>query len=300
VGPAISASRIDLHLHTTASDGRLPPSALVTLAAQVGLDVMSVTDHDTIAGLAEAREAAASRGIRLVDGIEMTAIDDGRDVHVLGYFFDPEDGTFNQFLRTQRLARVERVYEIARRLASLGCAIDVEALLRAVPGDSGRSVGRPAVADALVAAGHAVDRRDAFDRLLASGRPAFVPRRGPDVAEVVATIAAAGGIASLAHPGLMGVDERIPGYAAVGLSAIEVRHRDHNEDDEARYRSLAQQLGLAVSGGSDFHGEHDARDGSTSVPGEVTLAPSDFAILEARRSHVPSSRDDARKANPSA
>ncbi len=300
MGPAVSASRIDLHLHTTASDGRLPPSALVALAAQVGLDVMSVTDHDTIAGLAEAREAAASRGIRLVDGIEMTAIDDGRDVHVLGYFFDPEDGTFNQFLRTQRLARVERVYEIARRLASLGCAIDVEALLRAVPGDSGRSVGRPAVADALVAAGHAVDRRDAFDRLLGSGRPAFVPRRGPDVAEVVATIAAAGGIASLAHPGLMGVDERIPGYAAVGLSAIEVRHRDHNEDDEARYRSLAQQLGLAVSGGSDFHGEHDARDGSTSVPGEVTLAPSDFAILEARRPHVPSPRDDARKANPSA
>ena len=300
MGPAVSASRIDLHLHTTASDGRLPPSALVALAAQVGLDVMSVTDHDTIAGLAEAREAAASRGIRLVDGIEMTAIDDGRDVHVLGYFFDPEDGTFNQFLRTQRLARVERVYEIARRLAALGCAIDVEALLRAVPGDSGRSVGRPAVADALVAAGHAVDRRDAFDRLLGSGRPAFVPRRGPDVAEVVATIAAAGGIASLAHPGLMGVDERIPGYAAVGLSAIEVRHRDHNEDDEARYRSLAQQLGLAVSGGSDFHGEHDARDGSTSVPGEVTLAPSDFAILEARRPHVPSSSDDARKANPSA
>ena len=298
--PASSAPRIDLHLHTTASDGRLPPSALVALAAQVGLDVMSVTDHDTIAGLAEAREAAASRGIRLVDGIEMTAVDDARDVHVLGYFFDPEDETFNQFLRTQRRARVERVYEIASRLSSLGCAIDVEALLRAVPGDSGRSVGRPAVADALVAAGHAVDRRDAFDRLLGSGRPAFVPRRGPDVAEVVATLAAAGGIASLAHPGLMGVDERIPGYAAVGLSAIEVRHRDHNEDDEARYRSLAQQLGLGVSGGSDFHGEYDARDGSTSVPGEVTLAPSDFALLEARRPQAPSSPDDARKANPSA
>ena len=300
MGPVSSASRIDLHLHTTASDGRLTPSALVALAAQVGLDVMSVTDHDTIAGLAEAREAAAGRGIRLVDGIEMTAVDDGRDVHVLGYFFDPEDEKFNQFLRTQRLARVERVYEIARRLASLGSGIDVEALLEAVPGDSGRSVGRPAVADALVAAGHAVDRCDAFDRLLGSGRPAFVPRRGPDVAEVVATIAAAGGIASLAHPGLMDVDERIPGYAAAGLSAIEVRHRDHDEDDEARYRTLAQQLGLGVSGGSDFHGEYDARDGSTCVPGQVTLAPSDFSLLEARRPIVPSPGDRAPKANPSA
>jgi predicted metal-dependent phosphoesterase TrpH len=230
----------------------------------------------------------------------LSTADDARDVHVLGYFFDPEDEKFNQFLRTQRLARVERVYEIARRLASLGFAIDVEALLRAVPGDSGRSVGRPAVADALVAAGHAADRRDAFDRLLGSGRPAFVPRRGPDVAEVVATIAAAGGIASLAHPGLMGLDECIPGYAAAGLSAIEVRHREHNEEDEARYRALAQQLGLGVSGGSDFHGEYDARDGSTCVPGDVTLAPSDFALLEARRPLVPSPRAGARKANPSA
>ncbi len=262
---------------------------------------MSVTDHDTIAGLAEARAAAESRGIRLVDGIEMTAIDDGRDVHVLGYFFDPEDEEFNSFLRTQRLARVERVHEIAGRLASLGCAIDVEALLRSVPGESGRSIGRPAVADALIAAGHAVDRRDAFDRLLGSGRPAFVPRRGPGVAEVVATIAAAGGIASLAHPGLMGVDERIPAYAAAGLSAIEVRHRDHNEDDEARYRALAQQLGLAVSGGSDFHGEYEARDGSSCVPGAVTLAPADFARLEARcRPLVPSPRDGTPKANPPA
>ena len=285
--PAGSASRIDLHLHTTASDGRLTPSALVALAAQVGLDVMSVTDHDTIAGLAEARAAAESRGIRLVDGIEMTAVDDGRDVHVLGYFFDPEDEEFNSFLRTQRRARVERVHEIAGRLASLGCAIDVEALLRSVPGESGRSVGRPAVADALVAAGHAVDRRDAFDRLLGSGRPAFVPRRGPDVAEVVATIAAAGGIASLAHPGLMGVDERIPGYAAAGLSAIEVRHRDHNEDDEARYRALAQQLGLGVSGGSDFHGEYEARDGSTSVPGAVD---SRTRRLRASRGALPPAR----------
>jgi hypothetical protein len=98
----------------------------------------------------------------------------------------------------------------------------------------------------------------------------------------------------------MDVDERIPGYAAAGLSAIEVRHRDHDEDDEARYRTLAHQLGLGVSGGSDFHGEYDARDGSPCVPGQVTLAPSDFSLLEARRPIVQSPGDRARKANPSA
>ena len=230
---------IDLHLHTTASDGRLRPLALVALAAEVGLRVVSVTDHDTVAGLAEAREAADAHGIRLVNGIEITAVDCGRDVHVLGYFFDAADADLARFLEAQRAARIERVREIAVRLQALDCAIDVEALLAATPSASGRSVGRPLVADALVAAGHAVDRRDAFDRLLGDDRPAFVPRCGPDVARVVEAIAKAGGVASLAHPGLVGVDDRIPGYAASGLPAIEVRHRDHTPSDEARYRRLA-------------------------------------------------------------
>ena len=273
----------------------------MALAAQVGLRVLSVTDHDTVAGLAEAREAAAAHGLRLVNGIEMTAVDSGHDVHILGYFFDAADAALAQFLGVQRLARIERVREIGARLAALNCAIDVEALLAATPTSSGRSVGRPLVADALVAAGHALDRRDAFDRLLGSDGPAFVPRCGPGVAEVIETIAQAGGLASLAHPGLLGADDRIPGYAASGLSAIEVRHRDHSPTVEAHYRRLATALGLARSGGSDFHGEHDARDGTKASPGSVTLGAEDFADLESRR------RDRAgvidgfqRKATPSA
>lgn len=291
---------IDLHLHTTASDGRLRPLALVALAADVGLRVVSVTDHDTVAGLAEAREAADAHGLRLISGIEITAVDSGRDIHVLGYFFDAADADLLGFLEAQRAARIERVREIALRLQSLDCAIDLDALLAATPSASGRSVGRPLVADALVAAGHAVDRRDAFDRLLGDSRPAFVPRCGPDVARVVEAIARAGGVASLAHPGLVGVDDRIPGYAASGLLAIEARHRDHSPSDEARYRRLAATLDLAVSGGSDFHGEHDSRDGTVSRPGSVTLSADDFAALEARRpAPVPSSHRD-RKANPHA
>ena len=291
---------IDLHLHTTASDGRLRPLALVALAAQAGLRVVSVTDHDTVVGLAEARLAADVHGVRLVNGIEITAVDCGRDVHVLGYFFDAEDADLARLLEAQRAARIERVRAIAIRLQSLDCAIDLDTLLAATPAGSGRSVGRPLVADALVAAGHAVDRRDAFDRLLGDNRPAFVPRCGPDVARVVEVIAKAGGVASLAHPGLVGVDDRIPGYAASGLSAIEVRHRDHSPSDEARYRRLAATLDLAVSGGSDFHGEYDARDGSVSGPGSVTLSAEDFAALEARRPARVATSDDARKANPDA
>jgi predicted metal-dependent phosphoesterase TrpH len=291
---------IDLHLHTTASDGRLRPLALVALASEVGLCVVSVTDHDTVAGLAEAREAAEVHGLRLVNGIEITAVDRGRDVHVLGYFFDASDVSLARFLESQRAARIDRVREIAIRLESLGCAIDVDALLAATPSASGRSVGRPLVADALVAAGHVVDRRDAFDRLLGDNRPAFVPRCGPDVARVVEAIASAGGVASLAHPGLVGVDDRIPGYAESGLLAIEVRHREHSPSDEARYRQLASTLDLAMSGGSDFHGEHDSRDGAVSGPGSVTLSAEDFAALEARRLSAAPANDAAAKANPPA
>jgi predicted metal-dependent phosphoesterase TrpH len=279
---------IDLHLHTTASDGLLPPASLVARAADAGLRIISVTDHDTVAGLADARRAAATRGLRLVDGIEITAIEDGRDVHVLGYFFDPEDRDLGAFLDRQRANRIERVREIGVRLRALNLAIDLETLLEAAAREAGRSVGRPLVADALVAAGHAVDRRDAFDRLLSAGGPAFVPRSGPPVDRVIDAIAAAGGIASLAHAGLTRVDARIPAFVDAGLSAIEVRHRDHDAATEARYRDLAQALGVAVSGGSDFHGLTERLENGVAAAafGAVTLSQEDFARLEARRTHA--------------
>jgi 3',5'-nucleoside bisphosphate phosphatase len=267
---------IDLHLHTTASDGKLRPSEVVARGAAAGLRVISVTDHDTVAGLTEARDSARALDVRLVDGIEITAIECERDVHVLGYFFDPTDTHLASFLEAQRADRVERVREIAARLSGLGYDVEVEALIAAALACTGRSVGRPMLADALVAAGYVADRSEAFDRLLGNNKPAFVPRRGPAVARVIAIIAAAGGIASLAHPGLLRLDEHIPRFAASGLAAIEVRHREHDEAAEARYRALAASLGLAVSGGSDFHGE------PATNPGSVTLAVEDFQALEAR------------------
>ena len=273
---------IDLHLHTTASDGRLAPAAVVALAADRGLQIIAVTDHDTVAGLDEARDAARARGLRLVDGIEVTAVECGRDVHVLGYFFDPEDAALAGFLERQRGARIERVREIGARLGALGVRIDVAALIAAAA-TAGRSIGRPAIADALVAAGHAADRHDAFERWLGAGAAAFVARCGPSLGEVVEAIVGARGIASLAHPGLLRLDEDIPRFVACGLAAIEARHRDHDTDAEARYRHIAAALDLAVSGGSDFHGEHErSRSGAASYPGAVSLGADDFAALESR------------------
>ena len=273
---------IDLHLHTTASDGRLDPAALVSLAARSGLRVIAVTDHDTVAGLADARRAADREHLRLVDGIEITAVESGRDVHVLGYFLNPSDRGLARFLEQQRATRVDRTREIGKRLCDLGYAIDVDGLLDAVA-CGGRSIGRPAIADALVASGHAIDRQDAFDRWLGEDGPAYVARKGPSLADVVAAIAAAGGIASLAHPGVLGIDAEIPAFASAGLQAIEACHRDHDAAAEARYRAMASSLGLAVSGGSDFHGEHErVRSGIQARPGSVVLPEDDFAALEAR------------------
>ena len=275
---------IDLHLHTTASDGRLTPAALVDHAAAAGIRVIGVTDHDTTAGLREAADAARRAGLRLVDGIEITAIENGRDVHVLGYFIDPASPMLQEFLQAQRNERLRRIQLMAQRLGALGCPVDADALIEEAAQSPGRTVGRPLLADALVAAGYAASRRDAFDRLLAEGRPAFVPRSGATVRAVVDIVRAARGIASLAHPGLTKVDRDIPRFAAEGLTAIEVWHSDHDAEMQARYHALATELGLAMSGGSDYHADeshHAAGLGLVTLPAEA------FSALEARAMAAP-------------
>ena len=274
---------IDLHLHTTASDGRLAPADLVALAASAGLTILGVTDHDTTAGLAEARAAADPLGVRVIDGLEITAVETGRDVHVLGYFFDPENAGLGSFLLAQRAVRVRRVREIGHRLASLGCAVDLDAILTEVEAQPGRSIGRPRLADALVEAGHARDRSDAFNRWLGAGRPGFVARRGPSVAQVVEIVGAAGGITSMAHPGLTGMDDQIERFAASGLVALEARHSEQDMTTEMRYRRMAASMGLLVSGGSDFHADPSYHIGALGI---VALPPVDFAALEARASSL--------------
>jgi len=278
---------IDLHLHTTASDGRLPPAQLVARVAAAGITTMSVTDHDTVAALAEVGAEAAARGIRLVPGIEITSVAEERDVHLLGYFFDPASTALLAFLEGQRAQRVSRVREIGARLAGLNMPIDVEALVTTAAQRPGTSVGRPQIARALVAAGHVASVAEAFERWLANGLPAFVPRTGPSPATVVAAIHAAGGIASFAHPAVTRRDALIGPLAESGLDAIEVYHSDHLPEDVQQYRGLAQRLGLLVSGGSDFHGEDpqtpvERSRARRSTLGAVMLPPDDLAALEQR------------------
>ena len=265
---------IDLHTHTTASDGSLAPAALIDAARAAGLRVISITDHDTTAGFETVMDTAARAGVELVPGIEISAVGDGRDVHVLGYFIDPSSSTLRAFLARQRADRVRRVEEMTRRLAALGCPISRDAMLETVA--SGRSVGRPQIAAALVDAGYVQTRDEAFERFLEQGGPAYVPRQGVAPEEVVAIVHAAGGLASLAHPGVTRRDDRIAALAAAGLDALEARHSDHDAATEQRYRRVARDLGLLVTGGSDFHGEGGHR---VARLGLVSIADEDYAAF---------------------
>lgn len=251
---------IDLHLHTTASDGRSTPAGIVAEVRAAGITAFSVTDHDTVAALDEVRAGAAREGIEFVGGIEVTAARAGEDVHVLGYGFDERSPRLLDFLRAQRADRVARVREMGRRLADLGLPVDAEAIVADAERHGSRTVGRPALADALVRAGFASTRREAFDRWLGRDRPAYVPRRSPAPREVVSLIVEAGGLASIAHPALLRNDAFLPGLRAAGLAAIEVYHSDHQPAHRTRYGALATSLGLARTGGSDYHGEGAGRD----------------------------------------
>jgi predicted metal-dependent phosphoesterase TrpH len=268
---------IDLHLHSTASDGRCTPAELVRRAHAAGLTTISLTDHDTTAGIAEAAAAAGTLGVRLVPGIEITAVADSRDVHVLGYFFDRDSASLAEFLAAQRADRVRRVRAMAVRLASIGAPIDIDPILEQARRRTGKAVGRPHVAQALMRAGHVATVRDAFDLYLSEGRPGFEPRAGASPSEVVDVIARAGGIASLAHPGSLGRDDLIEPLARHGLAAIEVFHSEHDPPTRDRYLAAARTHGLAISGGSDYHGDVESRP---ICLGSVALPPEEFDRLE--------------------
>ena len=270
---------IDLHLHTTASDGRCTPRELVERASRAALTVIAVTDHDTTAATAEVEQLARDRGIEAISGIEITAIEESRDVHILGYFFDPLHEALGAFLAAQRGTRIARVEAIGRRLEALGLRVDLRPLLEQATRYDRRSIGRPQVARALVDAGHVADTREAFDRWLGRGCPAFVPRAGPAPQAVIEIIHEAGGIASVAHPGKLGLEARIAPFAKAGLDAVEAFHPDHDAALVGRYLSLARGLRLLLTGGSDFHG--DPAHGLE--PGSVTLPAVEFERLRGAR-----------------
>lgn len=257
---------IDLHLHTTASDGTLDAAALVERAHEAGVRTLAVTDHDTMAGVPAAAEAASRLGMEFLPGIEITAVLERRDVHVLAYFLDPAPAALQSFLETQREIRVDRARTMATLLGELGAPIDVESSI-AVAVEHGRSIARPTLARALVDAGHVGSVKEAFDRWIGDGRPAHVPREGSTPAEVIRLVSKAGGVSAIAHPGLLNRDALIPSLAKAGLTALEVYHPEHGASVQAHYRKLSAQHELAVSGGSDFHGDGDRRSASLGSVG---------------------------------
>lgn len=272
---------IDLHLHTTASDGRATPAELVRALGAAGIVVAAVTDHDTTAAIAEVTARAAPRGIRVIPGIEITAVADGEDVHVLGYGIDAAHPALAAFLDDQRRDRRRRLEEMAARLAALGVPVNMAPVLAA--DRDGKALGRPHLAAALLDAGHVASIAEAFDRYLASGRPAFVARRGATPGEVVGLVHSAGGVVSLAHPGKLRSDALLGPLAAAGLDALEVFHPDHDTGAVARYAARADALGLGHTGGSDYHG---GASGRVNALGRVSLPQRAFATLAARWSRI--------------
>lgn len=264
-GPGPDGARfVDLHAHSTASDGAATPTGFVEAAVRARLAAVALTDHDTLAGVPEAAAASARAGLRLVAGSELSATDDGREVHLLAlHVAEPErlDAELTRF----REQREDRAEAIVARLNELGLAVTLDAVLAEA---AGAAVGRPHVARAMVAAGVVRDYREAFDRYLGNGRPAFVAKVPLAVRDAARLTHDAGGILVFAHPGADGTRERVERMAREGLDGLEIVHPSHSPDDRARLTAMAERLGLVVSGGSDWHGAPDGPRtlGGMSVP----------------------------------
>lgn len=259
----------DLHTHTTASDGRLAPAALVRLAIEVGLQAIAITDHDTLAGLEPARAAAQGLALTVVPGLEVGAEQDGHEVHVLGYFCRG-GAALRDLFQGQRLARRQRMRRMIERLRQNGVDVSWSQVEAAAEGEV---LTRPHLARALVAAGQASDMADAFRRFLVPGAPGYAPRPHLSPAEAVAAIRADGGVPVLAHPALIGDDGIVADVVAAGLAGIEAWHSDHTPADQQRYAELAARHDLVATGGSDFHGDGRQRSlGGVRVDASVVDA----------------------------
>ncbi|HEU4371402.1 MAG TPA: PHP domain-containing protein [Methylomirabilota bacterium] len=282
---------IDLHSHTTASDGLLAPRELVRLAARHGVRVLAVTDHDSTEGLSEAMDEAARHGIEIVPGLEINCDVPGSEIHVLGYFVavrgeavptaEPsrQSGSwgaewFQTFLREQRAARAARVHRIVARLTELGLPLEAEEVFAICKEGS---PGRPHVAQAMVNRGYVSSIGQAFDEYLGRDGSANVSRRRLTPVEAVAIIRRAGGVPVFAHPGLADRDGMVPDLVAAGLLGLETYYPEHSPSQTAAYLALCRAHDLVPTGGSDYHGP---RGGRANPPGSPRVPP---AALEALR-----------------
>jgi len=250
---------IDLHAHTTASDGSLSPTALVHAAHALGLSALAVTDHDTLDGLAEAIQAAQSLSITVVPGVELSVEDDDGRFHLLGYAFSPHDAALQDALVHLRESRAARNTLMAQKMAALGLPLTMDDV-RAEAGPDSHVIARPHFAQALLKRGLVTSVQDAFDRYLATGKPLYLPKQVLTPHDAIALIHGAGGVAVMAHPGLVSLGEdslaaRIASLASQsGMDGIEAFYSQHTDAQTARFLDIAKQNNLLVTGGSDFHG----------------------------------------------
>jgi predicted metal-dependent phosphoesterase TrpH len=274
---------VDLHMHSTASDGALAPSAVVAAARDAGLAAIALTDHDTLAGLQEAELAAEPFGIRVVPGVELSAHEGTSEIHLLALHIADRE-KIEQHLVRFRDDRLIRAQNIVERLKGLGIDVALETVLQEA---GGGAVGRPHVARALIRGGHVRDSREAFDRFLGAGKPGFIPKARLEIAEAISLAHDAGAIAIWAHPGQEGRRDRVEAFAKLGLDGIEIKHPSHYPDDVKRLTALADFFGLVPSGGSDWHGSREGPRtiGSMHVP-PAWLHQQDVLVARRRAAEV--------------
>ncbi|MGD8561801.1 MAG: PHP domain-containing protein [Desulfarculaceae bacterium] len=248
---------IDLHTHTTASDGSLTPSQVVAAAKEAGLRAVAITDHDNISGLEEAIATGADLGLEVIPGVEISVEGEQKGgIHVVGLFLDHKNAALGEGLERLQQARAQRNPQIAARLQELGMDITMEQV-RQYAGSG--QVGRPHFAQALIESGYVQNRQEAFNRFLAADKPAYVPKFRFSPSEAMSLLRGAGAVPILAHPGLLNLpwaelEALLRRFIDQGLEGLEAYYSEHDQATSRRLVSLAARLGLAVSGGSDFHG----------------------------------------------
>jgi predicted metal-dependent phosphoesterase TrpH len=261
--------RIDLHTHSTASDGKLRPSEVVRLAARAGIGALALTDHDTTAGVVEAQQAGRELGLEVIAGVEINSEGEHGDAHILGYFLDPSEPYLQDQLEAIRNARVGRARGMLKKLAAMGMPLEWERVM-AIAGDA-VSIARPHVARAMVEAGYVATTQEAFDRYISDKGPAYVNRLRMTMREAIGFIHGAGGVAVMAHPAESKLVHLIPRLVEAGLDGVEVYYPKHTPEQRAELLDLAQRYHLVTTGGSDFH----TLDDSTHGPLGCVDVPSD-------------------------
>lgn len=276
--------KADLHIHSTASDGQMSPEQVIREAVELKLSFVALTDHDTVAGMEEALQAARDQPIEVVTGVELTTAFRERECHLLAYQFDPQDVGMRELLAHNQYARVERAKWIIGQLQKKGFELDIDEVMAEA---NGRNVGRPHIAEILRKKGYIGSIREAFIRHLSDEALGPIKNRYRDTKEVIGSIKAAGGVAILAHPGRLYSDTELQAFVKAGIDGLETIHPSHRYDTQKKMEAFAEQHGLLMTGGSDFHGgvkEYYHSFGLLTIPSSTVTK---IQTLSDRRKGVP-------------